>query len=77
MKPLEEMNVIDNFLFTEIMADEENGLEVCRMILSCVLMRKVGNIRFTGGDRGRFSVSSFVLLHSVFDYFFGDSGKAA
>ena len=30
MKPLEEMNVIDDFLFAEIMADEENGLEVCR-----------------------------------------------
>ena len=28
MKPLEEMNVIDDFLFAEIMADEENGLEV-------------------------------------------------
>ncbi|MCR5590812.1 MAG: Rpn family recombination-promoting nuclease/putative transposase [Lachnospiraceae bacterium] len=47
MKPLEEMNVIDDFLFTEIMADEKNGLEVCRMILSCVLKRKVGNISFT------------------------------
>lgn len=46
-KPLEEMNVIDDFLFTEIMSDEENGLEVCRMILNCVLKRKVGNIRFT------------------------------
>lgn len=47
MKPLEEMNVIDDFLFAEIMADEENGLEVCRMILSCVLKRKVENIHFT------------------------------
>ena len=28
-KPLEEMNVIDDFLFTEIMSDEENGLELC------------------------------------------------
>ena len=47
LKELEKMNVIDDFLFTEIMADEENGLEVCRMILSCVLKRKIGNIRFT------------------------------
>ena len=47
MKPLEEMNVIDDFLFTEIMSDEKNGLEVCRMILSCVLKREVGNISFT------------------------------
>lgn len=36
MKPLEEMDVIDDFLFAEIMADEEDGAEVCRMILSLV-----------------------------------------
>ena len=47
MKPLEEMNVIDDFLFTEIMADEENGLEACRIILSCVLKRKIENIHYT------------------------------
>ncbi|MCR5473563.1 MAG: Rpn family recombination-promoting nuclease/putative transposase [Lachnospiraceae bacterium] len=47
MKPLEKMNVIDDFLFNEIMADEENGLEVCRMILICVLKRKIGKIHYT------------------------------
>lgn len=47
MKPLEEMNVIDNFLFTAIMSDDEDGLEACRIILSCVLKREVRNIRFT------------------------------
>ena len=47
MKPLEEMDVIDNFLFTELISDEENGIEVCRMILSCVLKREVGEIHFT------------------------------
>ena len=47
MKPLEEMDVIDNFLFTEIMADEQNGVEVCRMILNCVLKREVGEVYFT------------------------------
>ncbi len=46
-KPLEEMDVIDDFLFTEIMSDEECGLEVCRIILSSVLMREVGEISFT------------------------------
>ena len=45
MKQLEEMNVIDDFLFTEMMADEKNGLEVCRIIISCVLKREVRNIR--------------------------------
>ena len=47
MKPLEEMDVIDDFLFAEIMADEEDGAEVCRMILSLVLKRKIGKISFT------------------------------
>ena len=47
MKPLEEMDVIDDFLFTEIMIDEENGAEVCRMILSRVLKREIGEISFT------------------------------
>ena len=30
--PLEEMDVIDSFLFTEIVYDEETGSEVCRMM---------------------------------------------
>ena len=46
-KPLEKMNVIDDFLFNEIMADEKNGIEVCRLILNCVLKREVGDIHFT------------------------------
>ncbi len=47
MKPLEDMDVIDDFLFTEIMADEEDGAEFCRMILSLVLKREIGEISFT------------------------------
>ena len=47
LKPLEEMDVIDDFLFSEIMADEEDGAEVCRMILSLVLKREIGEISFT------------------------------
>ena len=46
-KPLEEMDVIDDFLFTEIMSDERYGTEVCRMILGRVLKREVGVIKFT------------------------------
>ena len=47
MKSLEEMDVIDDFLFTEIMSDEKDGAEVCRMILSLVLKREIGEISFT------------------------------
>ena len=46
-KTLEEMDVIDDFLFTEIMTDEENGKEVCRIILSLVLKREIGEINYT------------------------------
>ena len=46
-KTLEELNVIDDFLFREIMADEVSGLKVCRMILETVLKRKIGDISFT------------------------------
>ncbi len=46
-KPLEEMDVIDDFLFTEIMSDEKKGKELCRMIISTVLGREVGEISFT------------------------------
>ncbi len=47
MKPLEEMDVIDDFLFTEIMADEKDSKELCKMILSCVLKRKISEIHMT------------------------------
>jgi len=45
-KPLEEMNVIDDFLFTEMVTDEVRGPEVCRIILSRVLKREVGEISY-------------------------------
>ncbi len=47
LKPLEEMDVIDDFLFTEIVSDEEDGTVLCRMILECVLGREIGKISFT------------------------------
>ncbi len=47
MKPLEEMNVIDNFLFTQMMSDKECGAVVCSLILSRVLKREVSRISFT------------------------------
>ena len=46
-KPLEDMDIIDDFLFTEIMTDKESGTELCRMILKCVLKREIGKIDFT------------------------------
>ena len=45
-KPLEEMNVIDDFLFTEMVTDKVRGPEVCRIILSRVLKKEVGEISY-------------------------------
>ena len=47
-KPLEEMDVIDNFLFTEIASSEEDGEEVCGLILSRVLKRRLGSVKLVG-----------------------------
>ena len=46
-KPLKDMDLIDDFLFSEVMSDKEKGKEVCRLILSRVLKREVGEIDFT------------------------------
>ena len=45
--PLEEMNVIDDFLFYEMLYDEEHGKEACRLILERVLKCSIGNIQYT------------------------------
>ena len=47
-KPLEEMDVIDNFLFTELMSSDKDGAEVCGLILSRVLKRKFNSINLVG-----------------------------
>ena len=47
LEKLRNMNVIDNFLFQETMADEEKGKEACRLILKRILNREIGEIDFT------------------------------
>jgi len=43
-KELQDMDVIDNFLFTEIVSDKERGQDACRLILSRILGREIVNI---------------------------------
>ena len=45
--PLEDMNVIDDFLFNEMLYDDKTGKEVCRIILESVLKHRVGKIQYT------------------------------
>lgn len=44
---IESMNLIDNFLFNEVMSDPKDGEVLCRIILESVLKRKVGRLTFT------------------------------
>ena len=46
-KPLEELDVMDDFLFSAIAADREVGEAFCRKLLSVLLGRKIGKIRVT------------------------------
>ena len=43
-RPLEDLNLIDNFLFQEMMMYEE-GEEACKIILSTILGRPIRNVR--------------------------------
>ena len=44
VKPLEDMNVLDNFLFTELASSPEFREEFGRTLLSVFLQRKLGKI---------------------------------
>lgn len=44
-KPLEELDVLDNFLMNAIATDEEVGEAFCRKLLSVLLQRPVGRVR--------------------------------
>lgn len=35
-RPLSDLNLIDNFLFHEMLADKENGEEFCRILLKTI-----------------------------------------
>lgn len=43
-KPLEDMDVMDDFLMSQLASDEEVGKEFCRRLLSTLLQRKIGRL---------------------------------
>ena len=45
---LEELNLINNFLFTEAASYGEDGRKLCQMILEIILERKLPNLREIG-----------------------------
>ena len=44
-KPLEELDVIDDFLMNAVATDPEVGEEFCRTILSVLSQKPIGKIR--------------------------------
>ena len=46
-KPIEELNLIDNFLFNKVLSDPKDGENVARILLETILGRKVGQIAVT------------------------------
>ena len=46
-RPLSELNLIDNFLFHEMMADKENGEKFCRILLKTILNKEVRHVKIT------------------------------
>lgn len=43
-KPLEDMDVMDDFLMSQLASNEEFGREFCRRLLSTLLQRKIGRL---------------------------------
>ena len=44
-KKLEDMDVMDDFLMGQLAADESFGTDFCRLVISTLLQRKIGNLR--------------------------------
>ncbi len=44
VRPLNELNLIDDFLFYQVVSDPEYGEPFCRMLLEIILQRKLGRI---------------------------------
>lgn len=46
-KPLEDLNVIDDFLMNRLASDKEVGETFCRVVLSTLLQREIGKVNVT------------------------------
>ena len=44
-RPLEELNLIDNFLFSTLLTQGEDGEEFCRILLSTILGKKIRKVK--------------------------------
>ena len=47
LKKLEDMDVMDDFLMGQLASNETYGTDFCRIIISTLLQKKIGNLRVT------------------------------
>ena len=45
LRPLEELDLMDDFLFQELLMQENDGEEFCRILLSTILGKQIRNVR--------------------------------
>ena len=50
-RPLEDLNLIDNFLFSTLMTQGEDGEEFCRILLSTILGKKIRKVKVNAQQR--------------------------
>ena len=46
-RTIEELNIIDDFLFLEMINYGEEGKEFCRLLLGTILDRPIGEVKIT------------------------------
>lgn len=72
-RPLSELNLIDNFLFHEMLADKENGEEFCRILLKTILNKEVRHVKISaqknilGPDTDNHGIRMDAYLEEVTD----------
>lgn len=72
-RPLEELNLIDDFLFQEMMAQEDDGIEFCRILLKTILGMTIRNVRIIpqknilGIDSNRHGIRMDAYIEAISD----------
>lgn len=79
MKKFEELNVIDDFMFNELMTQEseEKSEEFCRSILEPIIEKKIGRIKIEGqrGMQGVDTEARGVKLDAYIKVYTNDDGE--
>lgn len=70
-RPLSELNLLDDFLFQEMISQKEDGEEFCRILLNTILDKPIRKVRIIpqmnvlGKDTGRHGIRMDVYIEDV------------